>query len=135
MPIKASDRALDVGVDGSMVWIVVGFVLLPVSVVFAWWGCLCLWKRRQDARAAAAGDVTEAARELWRTDVETVDASVPRAPLDLSGWRVQHAERVENEKLRLAGAGDVDVDVAIDWQLPVDEGEQERPHRRPHTTN
>ncbi|KAJ0405869.1 hypothetical protein P43SY_001601 [Pythium insidiosum] len=89
--------------------------------------CVGTAQRRRDARAdaAATGANERLERPVQRrADVDTVDASVPRAPLDLSGWRVQHAERIENEKLRLAGAGDVNV--SLDLQQSVAEVERER---------
>ncbi|KAJ0410491.1 hypothetical protein ATCC90586_000661 [Pythium insidiosum] len=44
-----------------------------------------------------------------RQDITQVHEAVAGTRLDLAGWRVEQAERVEREKLRLAGAGDEDV--------------------------
>ncbi|KAJ0405871.1 hypothetical protein P43SY_001603 [Pythium insidiosum] len=126
-PVEMSSSNFNINIDLSLLWIVLCAILVPLAVVGLCCCWICIRRRRRDARAdAAATEVNERLERpvQRRADVETVDASVPRAPLDLSGWRVQHAERIENEKLRLAGAGDVNV--TMDLQQSVAEVERER---------
>ncbi|GLD92492.1 hypothetical protein PINS_up001051 [Pythium insidiosum] len=121
VPLDWSDAAFDIGINSSMLWIILGTVAAPLVLVLLCLGWCIFRNRKRRQEAAANASTHEPPRVQRRQDLETTDASVPRAPLDLAGWRVQHAERVEREKLRLAGAGDVNV--VIDLQTQTDSSE------------
>ncbi|KAJ0405114.1 hypothetical protein P43SY_000525 [Pythium insidiosum] len=96
-------------------------VLAPALIAII--GCLlccCCKKKRNRRRQVSVPDVTRQLTDQQRDrDELNTDEQRPRTQLDLAGWRVEQSERIERERLRLAGADDVDVLVAI--------GEQQEP--------
>ncbi|GLE00579.1 hypothetical protein PINS_up009336 [Pythium insidiosum] len=112
---------------------------LPLSVVFIGTMsmlfallCCCWCLRRPDhpraveaagANGSDTSAVTDRPHVQRRQDVERMDIALPRTQLDLAGWRVQRAERIEQEKLQLAGAGDVDV--VVEWRVQCNADEHD----------
>ncbi|GLE07195.1 hypothetical protein PINS_up017192 [Pythium insidiosum] len=93
--------------DGGLVLTLVSAISFPLAIVafsLLYYRCC----RRNADRSLSNQQARHAQLHAMATERrQDIDCTVaPRAPLDLAGWRAQHAERVHREKLRLAGAED-----------------------------
>ncbi|GLE00578.1 hypothetical protein PINS_up009335 [Pythium insidiosum] len=95
LPFNPSDSSL------SPLAVYLGAVAMMLVLMWSFW-CLTRPDRPREVASANAADTSSAVGQPYvqqHEDADTMDASLPRTQLDLSGWRIQRTERIEREKM------------------------------------